>query len=329
MLGQTGQNKTSFIAMNERRIPSADTGMGQTACLGLTHSRRWLRRSLLALVVVVGAGMASEPVAAKKAPPIAQPMYLEAYTNMVFRKSSKAIKPLTHLVAADPNLPDLQNALALALFISEPDQLDQAHVYASRAAEMAPKVPQFIVTKVLTDSSLWKIESDGTARLTREAAAILSKVAEELLDMSGNAKKLGKILGSIEESGGDADFPFIFVKYKKFLKKPSLALTRPSEKEFDVAQKALIDKIINLRKKLNEDNQLAQDESRKAEERKTDIANQVAEAAERQRKVEEAQARAIEKLQLAALDSALSAKNVAELKRQRQLAAEVEQRRIE
>ena len=329
MLGRTVRNKTSFIGRNERRIPSARTGMGQTACPDLTHSLRWLRRGLLALVVVVGAGMASEPVsAAKKAPPIAQPMYLEAYTNMVFRKSSQAIKPLTHLVAADPNLADLQNALALALFVGAPDQQDQAHVYASKAAEMAPNVPQFIVTKVLTDSSQWKIAADGTARLTREAAAILSEAAEELLDMSGNAKKLGKILNSIEETGGDADFPFVFGNYKKFLKKPSLALTRPSDKEFDVAQKALVDKIFNLRKKLNEENQLAQDESRKAEERKTEIVTQVAEAAERQRKVEEAQARALEKLQQAALDSALSAKNVVELKRHRQLAAEVEQRRV-
>jgi len=304
--------------------------MGQTACIDLTHSRRWLRRGLLALVVVVGAGMAGEPAfAAKKAPPIAQPMYLEAYTNMVFRKSAQAIKPLTHLVAADPNLADLQNALAIALFVGAPDQRDQAHAYASKAAELEPRVPQFIVTKVLTDASQWKIESDGTARLTREAAAILSEAAEDLLDMSGNAKKLGKLLESIEESGGDANFPFVFGKYKKFLKKPSLALTRPSDKEFDVAQKALVDKIFNLRKKLNEEKQLAQDESRKAEERKAEINTQVAEAAERQRKVEEAQARALEKLQVAALDSALSAKNVAELKRQRQLAGEVEQRRIE
>ncbi len=307
-----------------------DKQLCATLAMGLTKGGRWLQRGLLTLVVVIGAGMASEPgYAAKKVPAIAQPMYLEAYTNMVFRKSAQAIKPLTHLVAADPELADLKNALALALFVGQPDQRDNAHVYATNAVKLAPRVPQFIVTKVLTDGTQWKIEDDGTARLTREAAETLIKVADKLLDMSRNAKKLGKILRSIEETGDDPAFPFVFGDYKKFLRKPTIALTRPSDKEFDIAQKALVDKIFNLKKKLNEDKKLAQNESRKAEERKTEIDNQVAEAAERQRKVEEAQARALEKLQQAAFDSALSAKNAAELKRQRQLAAEVEQRKIE
>ena len=322
MLGQTPRNETSFIDRNERGTPSARSGMG------LTKGGRWLRRGVLALVVIIGAGMASEPGFAAKLPPIAQPMYLEAYTNMVFRKSAQAIKPLTHLVTADPNLAAVQNALALAVFIGQPDQREKAHAYAKRALELAPNVPQFAVTEVLTDGSQWKIES-GKARLTREAAETLMKAKEILLDMKGNAKKLGKLLRSIKEKGGDPAFPFVFGKYKKLLKKPSLALTRPREKEFDIAQKALVEKIANLRKKLDEDKKLAQEETRKAEERKAEIDDQVAAAAERQRKVEEAQALALEKLRQAALDSSLSAKNVAELKRQRQLAAEVEQRKIE
>ena len=298
--------------------------------MGLTRSSRWLRRGLLSLVVVIAAGLVGQTaLAAKKAPPIAQPMYLEAYTNMVFRKSAQAIKPLTHLVAADPELADLKNALALALFVGQPNQRDKAFMYASQAAALAPDVPQFLVTKVLTDGNQWKIESDGTARLTSEAAGILIDMADRLLDMSGNAKKLGKLLRSIKMSEGDPTFPYVFGQYKKLLKKPSLALTRPKDNEFDVAQKSLVDKIFNLKKKLNEDKKLAQSESRKAEERKADIENQVAEAAERQRQVEEAQARALEKLRLAALDSSISAKNVVELQRQRQMAAEVEQRRLE
>ena len=320
MLGQKTRNETSFTKGKERETPSVFAGMG------LTRSSRWLRRGLLSLVVVIAAGMVGETALAAKAPPIAQPMYLEAYTNMVFRKSAQAIKPLTHLVAADPELADLKNALALALFVGKPDQRDKAFMYASQAAALAPEVPQFLFTKVLTDGSQWKIESDGTARLTSEAAAILIDVADRLLDMSGNAKKLGKLLRSVKKSEGDPAFPYVFGNYKKLLKKPSLALTRPKDKEFDVAQKSLVEKIFNLKKKLNEDKELAQSESRKAEERKADIENQVAEAAERQRQVEEAQARALEKLRLAALDSSISAKNVVELQRQRQMAAEVEQR---
>ena len=324
MLKQTLRNEILFTGGNGRKTPSARAGMESI------KRGRWLRRALMALIVVIGTGMASETgMAAKKAPPIAQPMYLEAYTNMVFRKSFQAIRPLTHLVAADPNLADVQNALALALFVGQPDQLERAHAYAKNAVALAPNVPQFIFTRVLTDGTQWKIEADGTARLTREAAESLIDVAEALLDMSGNAEKLGKLLRSIEQSGSDVAFPYVFGGYKKLLKKPSLALTRPSDREFDVAQKALVDKIFNLRKKLDENKKVAQDESRKAEERKSKIDTQVAEAAERQRKVEEAQARALKKLQQTALETAESTKQFAEQQRQRQLAAGVEQRRLD
>ena len=146
--------------------------------------------------------------------------------------------------------------------------------------------------------------------------------------MSGNAKKLGKVLRSIEETGGDPDFPFVFADYEKFMKKPSLALTRPKSDEFSIAQKAIEEKVAALRNKLNEDKEAAQEESQKADARKADIEKQVAEAAARQRKVEEAKAKALEKVQEMALNAAEDAKRAAEIDYQRQLLAAVEERRI-
>lgn len=85
------------------------------ADIGSAARGHWLRRSIRALAlagVVAAGGLVGGPAdAAKKAPPIAEPMYLEAYANMVTRKPGKAIKPLTHLVAADPGMADIQNAL--------------------------------------------------------------------------------------------------------------------------------------------------------------------------------------------------------------------------
>ena len=69
MLGQKTRNETLFTEGKERETPSVFAGMG------LTRSSRWLRRGLLSLVVVIGAGMVGETaMAARKAPPIAQPM---------------------------------------------------------------------------------------------------------------------------------------------------------------------------------------------------------------------------------------------------------------
>ena len=116
MLGQIDHCLTSLIGGTRRKTPSVRAGMGPMKSGG------WLQRSLLALVFVIVAGASSDTGFAAKVPPIAERMYLEAYTNMVFRKSTQAVKPLTHLVAADPNLADVQNALALALYVSYPDQ---------------------------------------------------------------------------------------------------------------------------------------------------------------------------------------------------------------
>ncbi len=326
MLGLTHRNGIDWGPFEGQLSPEARSDIA-----GATRGR-WLRRGALRLAlasaIIAGALAAGPAFAAKKAPPIAEPMYLSAYANLVTRNPANAVKPLTHLVVADPGMADIQNALALALFTVDPDQHEIAFQHAERAVALAPDKPQFVVTYVLTNRSQWKIEADGTARLTRAAALRLNEAMAELLDMSGNAKKLGKLLRSVEETGGDPDFPFVFADYKTLTEKPSLALTRPDTDEFNVAQKAIEEKIFALRQKLEENKAVATEESREANERKADIEAQVAEAAERQKAVEEAKIRALDKLQAAAAETALGAKQVAELERQRQLMAEVEERRI-
>ena len=198
----------------------------------------------------------------KKAPPIAQPMYLEAYTKIIFRKSEEAIKPLTHLVKADPFFSHIQNAMAVALIVARPEQHELAYQHAAQALALDPSVPQFVVTHVLTDRAQWKLEADGTARMTTYAAERLLAIRHHLIDTSGNAKKLGRLLYLIEKSDADPDFPFIFYDYKKLMKKASLLLTRPLEEDFDVAQRSLVDRIFNLRKKLNEDKSFSEEEAR-------------------------------------------------------------------
>ena len=140
--------------------------------------------------------------------------------------------------------------MALALFSTvSPEQRERAFQHAEKALALDPTVPQFVVTHVLTDLSQWKIEADGTAHLSPHAAERLLAVRHHLLELSGNAKKLGKLLNSIERNDADPDFPFVFPDYKKIIKKPSLALTRPPDEDFDVAQRSLIDRISGLREK--------------------------------------------------------------------------------
>jgi hypothetical protein len=224
----------------------------------------------------------------KKLPPIAEPMYLSAYASMVTRSWQSALKSLTHLITADPAFADFQNAMALALFTANPDKHAVAFKHTTEALAMAPNTPQFVVTHVLTDRSQWKVEDDGTARLTQDAALRLMGVRERLLIMSGNAKKLGRILNSIEETGGDPNFPFVLADYKKLVRKPSLALTRPAKDDFDVAQWAIEKRIRELKAKLAEDKKAAQEGAFEAEERQVEIEREVAEAAEGQEEREDA-----------------------------------------
>jgi len=195
---------------------------------------QWLCAALLCGAIV--GGIIGTAYAAKKIPPIAGPMYLTAYASVVTGQSKNAVKPLSYLAIADPSIADVQNALALALFATDPSKHAIAHAHAKKAVEMAPDVPQFAYTLVLTDAKQWKIAGDGTARLTREAAKILLEVSKKLKKGKSNEKKLGKILAKIEESGGDPSFPYVLPNYKKLIKSPKLAFTRPSEAECRAAR---------------------------------------------------------------------------------------------
>ena len=80
---------------------------------------RWLRRAAVAASLACAVLVTGPAFAAKKMPPVAEPMYLSAYANMVTRNSANAIKPLTHLVGADPTMAGFRNALALARIFHE------------------------------------------------------------------------------------------------------------------------------------------------------------------------------------------------------------------
>ncbi len=68
--------------------------------------------------------------------------------------------------------------------------------------------------------------------------------------MRSNARKLGKILSAIEQSGGDAEYPFVLPGYTTLIKNPKLGFTRPSDKAFGIAQKAIEQKIFALRQRM-------------------------------------------------------------------------------
>ena len=114
----------------------------------------------------------------------------------------------------------------------------------------APDMPQFTVTRVLTDRKQWKIAADGTARLTAAAARSLKEAATVLATMRSNAKKLGKLLSGIEPGGGDAEYPFVMPGYATLIQNPKLGFTRPTDKDFASAQKSIEQKIIALRQKM-------------------------------------------------------------------------------
>ncbi len=104
-------------------------------------------------------------------------------------------------------------------------------------------MPQFVVTYVLTDRRNWRLESDGTARLTRAAVRKLSTAGSELVKLRSNARILGALLATFEETGDNAEFPFVLHGYAQLVANPRLAFTRPSERSFASAQQAIAQKV--------------------------------------------------------------------------------------
>ena len=91
--------------------------------------------------VAAGGDVASRAQAAKKLPPIAEPMYLSAFASVITGRAADAVGPLSHLATVDPAMADVHNALALAIFTAHPDQHQRAFVHATRAVTLAPDAP--------------------------------------------------------------------------------------------------------------------------------------------------------------------------------------------
>ncbi len=223
--------------------------MSPAEAAAMSARGRTMRRWMLALAIAgaflfaIGGEVVSRAQAAKKIPPIAEPMYLSAYASVITGRAGYAVRPLRHLAAVDPTLADVQNALALAIFTATPGRHRLAFAHAGRAVELAPDVPQFVVTYVLTDRRNWRLESDGTARLTRAAVRKLSAAASELVKLRSNARTLGALLATFEETGENAEFPFVLHGYAQLVANPRLAFTRPSKRSFALAQQAIAKKV--------------------------------------------------------------------------------------
>ena len=246
LAAEAAEHQRQLAAEAERKRRAAE----QTAKENAEAQAKEMKTAALAPSAAVTPKQTFMANTGKKIPPIAAPMYLTAYASVVTGRSANAIKPLRHLVEADPALADVHNALALALFTADTNDDALALEHADIALALAPDVPQFAVTRVLTDRKQWKIAADGTARLTAAAARSLKKTANVLVTMRSNARKLGKLLSAIEQSGGDAEYPFVLPGYTTLIKNPKLGFTRPSDKAFRTAQKAIEQKIIALRQRM-------------------------------------------------------------------------------
>ena len=199
------------------------------------------------MLVAAGGDVASRAHAAKKLPPIAEPMYLSAFASVITGRPDDAVGPLSRLATVDPTMADVHNALALAIFTASPGEHRLAFVHAMRAVALAPDVPQFVVTRVLTDRRNWLIEADGTARLTRGAALMLRAAATVLMTAGEHGRDLGRLLATTGVPQADSDFPYMLPGYAALVANPRLAFTRPNEASFATAQKAIVRNLADMR----------------------------------------------------------------------------------
>ena len=199
------------------------------------------------MLVAAGGEIASRAHAAKKLPPIAEPMYLSAFASVITGRPDDAVRPLSHLATVDPTMADVHNALALAIFTASPGEHRRAFEHATRAVALAPDVPQFVVTRVLTDRRNWLIEADGTARLTRGAALMMRAAATALMTGGERERDLGRLLATTEAPQANSDFPFVLPGYAALVANPKLAFTRPNKSSFVTAQKAIARNVAAIR----------------------------------------------------------------------------------
>ncbi len=199
------------------------------------------------MLVAASGAIAPRAHAAKKLPPIAEPMYLSAFANVITGHPNAAVRTLNHLAIVDPTMAVVHNALALALFTAEPGDHQRALVHAMRAVALAPDVPQFVVTRVLTDRRNWHIDANGTARLTRGAALMLRASATVLMTGGERERDLGRLLDTTEAPQANSDFPFVLPGYAALVANPKLAFTRPNKTSFVAAQKAIARNVAEIR----------------------------------------------------------------------------------
>ncbi len=172
-------------------------------------------------------------------------MYMNAIARMAFGQPQSVVEPLYYMAEMDRDMPDVQNALAVAIYFGQTIRRERANFYADRALARDPANDVFIVVDALTDSRSARIQADGNLVLTEAAATQLHMAAARLEQGDANKRLLAELLRSIELEGGGS-YPYRFGQFHRLIANVTILTTIPSKAEFEALETKMEGRIASL-----------------------------------------------------------------------------------
>lgn len=158
-------------------------------------------------------------------------MYRDALARLSFDQPESAVEPLLYLSRADPDLADIQNATAVALYLTRSNRHRRIVELSEHAVELQPDNPVFHVVRVIVDPNRSRQMPDGTLLLNAEAANEIVAAEDVLAQGSPNMRALAQILSSATKSE-DPQYPYVLTRFDRLRDSSGLLFTTPDTKSF-------------------------------------------------------------------------------------------------
>jgi uncharacterized caspase-like protein len=172
-------------------------------------------------------------------------MYKNILARLSFNQPESVIEPLLYLSRADPDLADLQNTTAVALYLTHSTNHRRILEYSEHAIQLQPDNPIFRVAHVIVDQNRSHQTTDGALLVSRQASEELASAKNALEQGNPNMRTLAAILGSVANSP-DPQYPYLLTRFDQLRDSPGLLFGTPDTKSFGRAEDKIRARITQL-----------------------------------------------------------------------------------
>jgi len=185
-------------------------------------------------------------------------MFQNVVARMVFGEHQSVVEPLYFMAEQGPDLADVQNALAVAIYFGLGSTRHRAHYYSSLAITLEPEKPEFRVVYILSDKNHSHLSRDGHLFLTSNAVHEFRFLAEQLTQGSANQRLLAELLNTISRSDLYAEYPFQLEGFDRLVANQLLLVPAAERSRFDTLEEAIETRIHTLKTQVEEAKQKAE-----------------------------------------------------------------------